>query len=239
MGDLHSRYERGNLVFYDTHRKRIVDAIGADITKYIDDFTDGSATDTTVDADWTATRVEAGAGESTLTRVDGVGGILRITTDAADNDGINAQLIGESFKLALGSIVYFGIRLKMSESTQSDFFAGLAITDTDILGGVTDSIGFRKVDASTQIVAVVNKNSTETTANVATCDTSYHTYEFYYDGASSLEFFVDGVSVATPAITNLPDDEELRVSLHVLTGEAVSHFADADWIRCVQIGGRQ
>ena len=237
--DVKGKTIRGNLVYTDTHEKRILDAFGADVTKYLNDFTDGPGTDATFDDDWTATRVEAGAGESTAIRIDGVGGVLQITTDAADNDGINAQAIGESFKLASGNIVYFGARLKASATTQNDFFIGLAITDTDILGGVTDRIGFEKLDGATDVKAMLEKNSTETlTASLAALDTSYHTYEFYFDG-TNVEFFIDGVSKAVPAVTNLPDDEELRVSIHALAGEAVAKTFDVDWIRVVQIGGRQ
>jgi hypothetical protein len=239
MGDIHSRYERGNLVFWDTHQKRLMDALGSDVTKYVDDFVDGPAIDAAFDNEWTVTRVEGGAGESTVTRTDGVGGELLITTDAADNDGINMQLLGESFKLASGNLLYYGIRLKASATTQNDFFVGLAITDTDILGGVTDRIGFEKLDGATAVKAMLEKDSTETlSGTLATLDTSYHTYEFYFDG-TNVEFFIDGASVYTPAVTNLPNDEELRVSIHALAGEAVAKTFNVDWVRCIQIGGRQ
>jgi hypothetical protein len=239
MGDLHSRYEQGNLLFWDTHRKRIVDAMGVDIIKYLEDFSGGGpGSDAVFDDDWTVTRVEGGAGESTIAKGDGAGGIATITTDAADNDGINMQLLGESFKLASGNILYFGIKLKASATTQNDFFVGLAITDTDILGGVTDRIGFEKLDGVTAVTAMLEKDSTETlSGTLATLDTSYHIYEFYFDG-TNVEFFIDGVSVYVPATTNLPNDEELRVSIHALTGEAVAKTFDIDWIRCVQLGGR-
>ena len=237
-GDLKGKTIRGNIVYTDTNDKRILDAWGADVTKYVNEFTDGPGTDATFDDDWTVTRVEAGASESTAIRIDGVGGVLQITTDAAENDGINMQAIGEAFKLASGNIVYCGFRLKASATTQNDFFIGLAITDTDILGGVTDRIGFEKLDAATDVKAMLEKNSTETlSASLATLDTSYHTYEFYFDG-TNVEFFIDGVSKATPAVTNLPDDEELRVSIHALAGEAVAKTFDVDFARCVQIGGR-
>lgn len=239
MGALHSRYEQGNILYWDTHQKRIIEAIGADVTKYLNDFLPGHHNSGEMDLDWTITRVEAGAGESTFAIVDGVGGIAKITTDANEDDGINAQVIGEAFKLASGNIVYFGIRAKLSEATQSDFFAGLAITDTDILGGVTDRIGFQKLDGATDVKAMLEKDNTETlTAALATADTSYHTYEFYFDG-SAVEFFIDGVSVATPAVTNLPDDEELRVSVQFLAGSVNAKNVEIDWIRCVQVGGRQ
>lgn len=240
MGDLHSRYQQGNLLFYDTHRKRLVDAIGPDVIKVVEDFIGTPHVSSELDPSWTITRVEAGAGESTFAIIDGAGGIARITTDANENDGINAQLIGEAFKLAAGTALYFGARMKLGEATQSDVFIGLAITDTDILGGVTDRIGFEKLDGSTDIKAMLEKDSTETlSAALATADTSFHTYEFYLDEAGAVEFFIDGVSVATPAVTNLPSDEELRVSVHFLAGSVGAKTCDLDWVRCIQVGGRQ
>lgn len=237
-GDVKGKTIQGNLVYTDTHEKRILEAFGPDVTKYLNEFTDGPGTDATFDDDWTVTRVEAGAGESTIARTDGVGGVALITTDAAENDGINMQALGEAFKLASGNVVYCGFRLKASAATQNDFFVGLAITDTDILGGVTDRIGFEKLDAATAVKAMLEKDSTETlSGTLATLDTSYHTYEFYFDG-TNVEFFIDGASVYVPAVTNLPNDEELRVSIHALAGEAVAKTFDVDFAKCVQIGGR-
>ena len=48
--------------------------------------------------------------------------------------------------------------------------------------------------------------------------------EFVWDGAaSSLYTYVDGAAVTGTATTNLPNDEELRLSLEFLTGEAVAN----------------
>jgi hypothetical protein len=234
---VHSQHINGNLAFWQDHRKRIVDAIGRDVLKYIDDFIVSGGADANWDA-WTVTRVEGGAGESTITSGDTGNGTMLLTTDAADNDGLNCQLLGESFKLEADKPLYFGARIQsISDVTQSDLFIGLAITDTDILGAVTDSIGFQKVDASADLTFVVNKNSTATTvAGLKTlANTTAYILEFYWDGAA-IEVFVDGVSVAVPAITNLPDDEELRVSVHFLAGEAVAKTCAIDWIRCIKFG---
>ena len=242
MADVIGRRYSGNLAYVDrgAHLKRFISAIGPDVIQYVEDFVDGPAADTDFDNRWTVTRVEAGSGESTVTRTDEAGGALLITTDDAENDGINMQLLGESFKLSSSSVnFYFGIRAKMSEATQSDFFFGLAITDTDVLGGVTDSIGFEKVDGSTAVKFDVNKNSTLTqTGTLSTLETTlYHIYEFAYINGT-LEVFIDGASVATPALTNLPDDEELRVTLQLLAGSAAARTCKVDWIRAIQIGGR-
>lgn len=238
MSDLASRFVKGNLVFTDRHLKRFVDAIGPDVVKDIDDFVSGPGIDTAFDNDWTVTRVEAGAGESTVTRTDAVGGALLITTDAAENDGVNMQGIGECFELTSDQVLYFGaFGLQVSDATQSDFFIGLAVTDTDILGGVTDRIGFQKLDGATAVTFMCEKDSTETLsgtlhtlANATPVD-----LEFFWDGAG-LEVFVNGVSVATPAVTNLPNDEFLRKSIQFLTGESVAKTFTLDKLAIVQIG---
>lgn len=242
MADVQGRRIAGNLVYIDAaaHLKRIIDAIGPDVIKYIDDFVGGQGVDAAVDDQWTVTRVEAGDGESALSKADLAGGALVITTDDDDNDGINMQLLGESFNLAGSGIraLYFGARFKISDATQSDFFIGLCDTDTDILGGADDSIGFRKADGSTAVSFVTEKGGTETTLAALTADTSFHIVEFYYDAdAATLEVFVDGASRGFVAITNLPDEEQ-RVSVHFLAGEAVAKLMTIDWIRVVQIGGR-
>lgn len=234
---VHSTHINGALAFWQDHRKRIVDAIGSDVLKYIDDFVVSGGADANWDA-WTVTRDEAGAGESTIAAGDTGNGTMLLTTDAADNDGLNCQLLGESFKLETGKPLYFGARVQsISDATQSDLFIGLAITDTDILGGVTDSIGFQKVDGSTDLTFVVNKDSTATTVSglKTLANATAYVLEFYWDGAA-LEVFVDGVSVAAPSIANLPNDEELRVSVHFLAGEAVAKTCAIDWIRCIKFG---
>lgn len=243
MTDVIGRRIAGNLTYIDqgAHLKRVIDAIGPDVIKYVDDFVGGTGLETAFPDDWTVTLTEAGADESTVTRGNEAGGTLVIKTDENENDGLSMQLIGESFKLAAGNVLYFGARLKLSDATQSDFFVGLAITDTDILGGVTDRIGFQKLDGSTDVKAMLEKDNSETlTAALLTADTSYHILEFYLDADGVVEIFVDGVSAATPAVTNLPDDEELRVTVEMLAGAAAvgGKTLTVDWIRCIQIGGR-
>jgi len=215
-------------------------AIGPDVVSYITDFVGVPVDPSTGELDtlYTITRVQTGSGSSVFVPIDGVGGIVRITTDDAENDGINAQLRGESFKLAAGNSLSYIVRAKIDDATQTDFFLGLAITDTDILGGVTDSIGFTKVDGSTALNAIVNKNSTATSVSVATADTSYHIYEFHFVGSESrVYFYIDGSEVARlTSNANVPDDEELRPSIHFLTGEAVAKNMDLDYLRVIQVG---
>jgi hypothetical protein len=234
---LGARQIGNNLVYYRGNRKRLIDAVGPDVVKFIDDFVSPGVASDALDG-WVVTLVETGGGgETTVTVPQVSGGALLITTDNADNDGANLQLDGESFELSSDqSAVYFGIRLRMGEATQSDVLVGLCITDTDLLGGMTDGVYFRKVDGATGLAAVTEKDSTETeTASVLTvaADTDY-LLEFYFDG-TSVEFFVDGVSVAKHT-ANIPDNELLTPSIHFLTGNAAVETCQVDYVRAIQIG---
>lgn len=233
---VHSSYIAGSLAFWQGHRKRIVDAIGTDVVKYIDDFVRADP-DAAWD-DWTVTRVEGGAGESTIAAGDAGNGTMLLTTDAAENDGLNCQLLGESFKFETGKPLYFGARIQgINDVDQTDLFIGLAITDTDILGGVTDRIGFESLDETAALSFVIEKDNAQTTVSAigTLVDATAVILEFFWDGAA-LEVFVDGVSVSVPAVTNLPNDEELRVSVHFLTGETTANTCHIDWIRCIKFG---
>ena len=81
---VHSTHINGQLAFWSGHRKRILDAIGPDVVKYVDDFVAGGGADTAWNA-WTVTRVEAGAGESTITSGDDGNGQMDLTTDPNEN----------------------------------------------------------------------------------------------------------------------------------------------------------
>lgn len=237
MANMHQRRVRGNIVEYDGNPLSIISARGPDCYTYFDDFLNIAVANDAL-SNWSVTLVEAGAGESTITRPDTSAGALLLTTDAAEDDGIEMQLTtGESFGFATTNyLTYFGIRLKISDATQSDFLVGLCITDTTLLGGMTDGTYFRKVDGSAAINFVTNKNSTETeTTGVGTAvaDT-FVTLEFCFDGAS-IRALVNGTVVATHT-TNISDDELLCPSVHFLTGEAVAKTMTIDFIRAIGVG---
>ncbi len=190
--------------------------------------------ETLAPAGWQVTKV----GKSVASLLDGSGGKLRLTTGAVENDGLNLIRTPEAFELTADQVLYFGaFGVTLNDVTQSDFFIGLAVRDSAILGGVTDRIGFQSVDGEATVKFAVEKDSTETlSAALATIvDATPFDLEFYWDGAA-LEVFVNGASVATPAVTNLPNDEALAVALEFLTGEAAAQTLDVDRIAVVQIG---
>lgn len=237
MGQVHSKRISGNYVHWQDHQKRLIGATGTDSVVFFEDFVYPGTVSSDAFPGWTSTLVETGAGESTVTLADASGGAMVITTDDAENDGVNVQLKGESFGFSTSqAATYFGARFKISDATQSDFIAGLCITDTTLLGGMTDGVYFRKVDGSTAAEFVTEKDSSETaTAAVLTvvADT-YYIVEFYFDG-SSIEAFVDGTKVAQHTLT-IPDDELLTPSFHFLSGEAAAKTMTVDWVRAIQVG---
>jgi hypothetical protein len=237
MGQVHSKRIAGNYVEYQDHEKRLIAARGTDAVVLFEDFVLCGAVASDAVPGWTSTLVEAGVGESTIALTDASGGALLITTDANEDDGAQIQKAGEAFGFSSSQqATYFGIRLKSGEATQSDFLVGLCITDTTLLGGMSDGVYFRKVDGSTSVAAVTEKDSSETeTAGVLTfaADT-YYILEFYFDG-TSVEFFVDGARVAQHTLT-IPDDELLTPSIAFLSGNAAAETMTVDWVRAIQIG---
>ena len=223
---LHSEYKNGALLFYQTHRHRIVNAIGENIQFYDLQHHDCQI-DATDPLGFTATVVEAGSGTTEWTASNTERGASTITCAANENDGGSYQLNGESVLLNSGNWVYCRLKMSIDDVDQTDFFAGFCITDTAILGGTTDRIGFQSVDGDSGLDFLVEKNSTETlTEDVATlADDTVVDLEFVWDGAAeSLYSYVNGSLTSTQtATTNLPNDEELRLSIEFLTGEAVAN----------------
>ena len=223
-----------------THRW--FDAFGPNIAKYVTSFTSLPADDTTTDpTEFVNTVVEVGAGTSTAVLADVAGGALLITTAGNENDGWSMQLgnpnSGEWCSFAAEYPTYFGVRFAINDVDQSDVFLGLAVTDTALLGGVTDGMYFRSVDGSAVLNFVMEKDSAESTTAVATlADDTYITAEFLYSG-SYVYVYIDGALVASIADTdtNFPNNELLRLSVEYLTGEATANTCYISDLRLIQI----
>lgn len=235
---VHSQWINGALVYYDTTRQRWIDAIGANVIKYLQDFVALPTDDTTGDpTEWTLTPVEVGAGNSTAVLNTAAGGSLLLTTAANEDDGLNLQLKGEAFKLESNKPCYFGIKFQVSDAAQTDVLVGLCITDTTLLGGMTDGVYFECLDGSTDINFVLEKNSTETTSAAAVgtlADATDVILEFVWDG-SNVDAYVNGTLQTRLAQTNLPDDEVLTPSIHFLNGAAGAETMTVEWLRVIQL----
>jgi hypothetical protein len=221
----------------DVHDDRVLSAVGDTAIVFDDDFVAPAIVGDAL-AGWTTTLVEGGASESTITAGDGVGGMLVLTTDAADNDGINLTAKGEAFLPTTTDSLSFYTRLKISDATQSDFFVGLAQTDTAVLDNLPPRIGFRKVDGSTALMVECEGTATTSVESIHTVvDDTFVELEFFFESnGDTLRYYIDGVKKGeiTPG-ANLPTTE-MTPSIHFLTGTTVSKVMTVDRVRCIQLG---
>lgn len=205
------------------------DYIAPDPTRahvFFDDFNRYAA------GDWIITTTEAGAGDATEALTSGDGGLLLITNDAADNDLDFFQTPVGSFLMEAGKKAWFKARFKVSDATQSDVVMGLQIIDTTPLA-VTDGIWFRKDDGDTHLDFVVQKddssNKTTATDIAELADDTFITLGWYFDGVSSVYYFVNDVKLGHLVATNLPD-AVLAVSFGIQNGEAVAKTMTLDYV---------
>ena len=217
---------------------------------YFDDFTDGWGSEAN-DADntgkfsetanlgqWLVTVVDDNPdnGEVVAVADDAVGGQLTLTTNDADNDALNLQINGEAWQAASGKTLIFEIRMKGTDVSEFDWFVGLAVADTDVLGGVTDRIGFECPDSTGDIDAVCEKDSTQTSTDSGKdlADATFVVLRFEVHGTSKVKYYVDGALVATHASTNLPEDEALTPTICVRNDGAAANTMTVDYVLVVR-----
>jgi len=182
-----------------------------------------------------------------------VGGVLRMTTGAVDNNeaniisGINEGVLG---KINTGTgKVWFECKWRPSSVTDNaaGYLIGLAEEgsgganlQTDNTGVVADKdfVGFSVVQADGNALTGIHNTSGGggvttliSSAAVPVADTWIRT-GFYFDGLTTTTFYVDGVALSTTVeydATNFPNGEELAFVAGVKTGSATSINLDIDW----------
>ena len=198
---------------------------------YFNDFMTYTATD------WTITSTDGGGDSGEVIQAtSSAGGALLITTNDADNDSEELQLKGEAFKLSTSKKAYFSTRFKLSDATESDMLIGLAITDTTAIDGVSDGVFFKKDDGDTNLDFVVEKDSTETaTAAVGTvADDTFITATFFIDpDRAKVYYSINNAAPVGVANTNLPDNEELTVTIAVQAGAAAAKSLTVDYVSAI------
>jgi hypothetical protein len=204
-------------------------------TRYYNDFIFGQDY---AAADWTITTTEAGAGSATeALATDEDNGALLITNDDADNDMDQLQQVQETWVIASGRKAGFAAKFKVSDADNVDMILGLCITDTSLIAGLSDGVYFNIADGSTDLTLVAEKDSTATTlTSVATmADDTYVEVGFHYDGNSTITAFTrdsdtDGWGKKGTITTNLPDNENLCISIALQNGEAAAKSMTIDYI---------
>jgi len=158
------------------------------------------------------------------------GGVLAIEPPGTENQGMQFQTCS-AFVADTDTMLAFGVRVKFTDVLQQDFYAGLAIADTDIAQTLpADVIGFNIADASANILYCVNTTSTVTpvdTGEDATADT-FVRLEAIVTHEKSVKFYVDGVLTNT-VTASIPTDTAMAMSVAQVTGEGVANFAYLDW----------
>lgn len=161
------------------------------------------------------------------------------SANASDNSYVQIQAEQESIRIVAGKQMWFGARIKASTTTEIDTFFGVFITDTDILGGVSDGFGFRKDDDDTQIDAMMAYNATvfpdhySQETNIGTITTSYIEYMMWVVPDSSgnggeIYFYLDGTQVSKIDSLALPNDEDLAIAAGFRNGTtaACNYYID-------------
>jgi len=182
---------------------------------------------------------------STFAHTDVSGGAVLLTCDTAENDGIQLQLgdelggVGENVNFAARYPTYFGTTFAVNDADQTDILLGFCITDTAAIVAVSDGMYFRSVDESALLYFVLEQDNVESATAVGTLtDGANVTAEFYYFG-SNVYVYVNSVLMATIADSdaNFPNDELLRLTIALLTGEAVANTLTISRLGFAQIQG--
>jgi hypothetical protein len=257
---LHSRWINGNLAYWDTHQCRIIDAVGASVVKYLNHFTHFSADDTTRNpTEWKW--VSDTANDSVTLPVSSPGGVLQIATGAVDNNETYIQLgsatsatnapwiIAGAAGVANSKPLYFGARVKCTTHVDGAWFVGLAGEGAaaanfmvDNSGALVDDdiIGFGIVTGTPAAWDITWRNAgqaVQTVAAVAVNADDWHTFEFWYDGATTVTFWIDGTAHATTATTTaatFPFNEEMAPILACKSGDGAAKVLQIDWLNVVQ-----
>lgn len=213
---------------------RWLDAFGPSVTRWELYPTMANLTAATTLTGYTHTA--ATSGNMTLT-AGAAGGELVITAGAGEDQGGQIQALGEAFYFASAWPCYFGACIALNDADQTEAFVGLAITDTTVLAGCTDNLGFRSEDETAVCNGIIEKNDVENVVGVGTLlDATYHIVEFNSDGVNC-SFYFDGAfkGMLSCSATSFPNDEYLTPTIAMLTGEGTANTLSLKWAKCFQI----
>lgn len=167
----------------------------------------------------------------------GLGGLLRLTTTAADNDNRWIQRNNPNFNFIAGKRWFFQVRIaQISDAVQSDVAVGLqiAVAANNFLTPV-DGVFFRKDDGAGDIFLVSRAASVETvSASLATlaAATEYR-LQMFHDGVDSIWAAINGTVLARITPAALPA-VLMGPTIGLQAGEAAAKNMDIDQILVLQ-----
>lgn len=198
-------------------------------------------------------------GGSIAQRADEVTGVIRLTTDATDNDEVWLQSCYGAGVLGMvsDSVPYlqaFEARVRFGQigNTFNAFIGmseeGLAAADTFTDAGAMadkDFLGYRVLEADGDELDAMYKKSGQTEVEVidgaqALVANTWYKIGWLYDpsapSSKKIQFFIDNVdqgtyvTAASIAAATFPDGEELSILLGVKNGSAAASYIDVDWV---------
>ena len=190
---------------------------------------------------WTSTLV----GVSTLNLIDRVGGWLQLLGAGLENDGVNMQQEHESFLPAANRDIHFGCSIEMIDVTESDFFIGLATTDTTCIATPpNDLVGFwthdgdANLDFQAQSTAGGAIGAVDTGVDLV--DNTTIELGFTIHGVTDVHTYINGAADttfelgATFVAANIPA-VEMGLAFAFLSGEGQPNDLKIDWYSIVQM----
>lgn len=194
-------------------------------------------------ADWVITSTEAGGSSNSSIALSQAAdcGQLIITPGIGDDDSENLQQsndggtnVQEPWRLDSGKKVWLEVNVALTDVEAQEVFIGLAISDTTPLVS-TDRVGFQINDGGGSILCKTEKDSSETSTDSAVdaVNATEIKLGLRWDGVSKVDFFVDRKKVATHT-EDVPDDENLSITIMTKNGDASANPLTVDYIYCAQ-----
>jgi hypothetical protein len=189
--------------------------------------------------------VNTETGTNTILSSTTTGDRMLVTTGGTEYNGVNLQAHGSAFVIAATKPCYYGCRIAVQNGAKGDYLFGLCEVDTTLMATATahavsvtdDGLYFYQINDET-VIKFNNELGgviTSTTTGITTGDATYHDYEFYYDGISTLYAYADGTEIVT--ISTGLADQALTPSFNVRAGDDGAEIAYIQWSKAIQIVG--
>ncbi len=186
----------------------------------------------------------------------GLGGIMVMDTTAAKNKYVGLKVMDAdakngSFKItkSSGKKLWFAARVKLTSVADEVLYIGLIDGATTKCGAddsgaenLADGVYFRTLTATPTALdfAVANTVGGETAhAAVATIAAStWYTFGFKFDGANSVQAYVNGTALSNPFqadATDFPTLVALTPHIYIQSGNGTRAYMYVDWVKVVQL----
>jgi hypothetical protein len=162
-------------------------------------------------------------------------GILTFTCDSGDNEGGSIQK-NETVKFVSGKKLFFEARIAMADADDGDIAVGLAqnhATDPEamILGA---GVWFQVNEGAGTIFAKAGTaGASSESTGVALADGVFKRVGFVYDGANTVDFYVDRIKKCSMNFASMPTTE-ITPSMYYINGAGDTDTASLDYIFVAQ-----